>query len=221
MRPSSPHPHRASRAGFSLLEVMTVVIVVGILVTLGLPSIGYQLKSRRTNQAAHEVAMLYRRARAMALGRGAATLVRFDAANYPRGHVDVREAINGGSNTDGTCATAPSTGCQSTDWHDSAALGVPGVADSVAHNRIVDKFDPADLDVYSTVSLAFAQAAGTSRTFADICFTPLGRPYVRYVDTGAFAPLAEVPVITVARADGVGFARSVLVAPSGGARLSL
>ena len=36
---------------------MIVVIMVGVLVTLAIPAISTQMRDRRTNQAAHEVAM--------------------------------------------------------------------------------------------------------------------------------------------------------------------
>src|SRR5882672_4231405 len=100
---STLHPKRTARgtsrrhqAGFTLLEMMIVVVTVGVLAAMGLPSIAARMRDRRANQAAHEISLLYRRARAMAMGRGGAVLVRFDSSG--QGSVELREALNGTTN---------------------------------------------------------------------------------------------------------------------------
>jgi len=187
-------------AGFTLLELMVVVIIIGVLAALGIPSIATQLRDRRTNQAAHEVALLYRQARSLAMGRGAAVLVRFDGS--ANGRVEVREAMNGDS-------------CSAGNW-DAAS----------PRNRLVASFDVNASGPYEKVKLAFFQADGTSAGSAvDVCFSPLGRPYRRVAFNGAFTTMVDVPYLQVNRVDASnqpeGITRTVLVLPNGTSRLSL
>lgn len=197
-------PKRASSAGFTLLELMVVVIMIGVLVVLAVPSLARAMRDRRTNQAAHEVAMLFRQARARAMGRGTAVLVRFGAT---AGAVEVREAQNVDA---GNCLSLPATSCLTTVW----AAGAPS-------NRVVGSFDPSINSVYSNVELHFLQSDGTESATADICFTPLGRPYQRLVANGTFVPMTDVPYIEARPVDQIGLTRRVLVLPTGSSRLAL
>jgi Tfp pilus assembly protein FimT len=189
---------------------MVVVIVIGVLAALGIPSIATQLRDRRTNQAAHEVALLYRQARSLAMGRGSAVLVRFDGA--ANGHIEVRESTDPDP---GHCLTLPATSCSAANWNAASPL-----------NRLVASFDVNANSPYERVKLAFFQANGTSAGSAvEVCFSPLGRPYRRFAFTGAFVTMAEVPYIEVGRVDASnqpeGITRTVLVLPNGTSRLSL
>ena len=190
---------------------MVVVILIGVLAALGIPSIATQLRDRRTNQAAHEVALLYRQARSLAMGRGSAVLVRFDGA--ANGRIEVRESMDPDPNH---CLTLPATSCSAANWNAASPL-----------NRLVASFDVTAADgPYQRVKLAFFQASGTSAGNAvEVCFSPLGRPYRRFAFTGAFVPMTEVPYLEVNRVDAAnqveGITRTVLVLPNGTSRLSL
>jgi type IV fimbrial biogenesis protein FimT len=163
------------------------------------------MRDRRTNQAAHEVAILYRQARAVAMGRGTAVLIRYDAA--PRGVITVLESRNPG--TDGVnCLGLPAPSCNANAWN-------------AANSLQVGSFDPSLSKVYDNVQLTFVNS--TSDTEGDLCFSPLGRPYWRNVHVGQqnFQPLTEVPRIEVSPIDHIGLTRTVLVLPTGAARLAL
>jgi type IV fimbrial biogenesis protein FimT len=189
---------------------MVVVILIGVIAALGVPSIASQVRDRRTNQAAHEVALIYRQARSLAMGRGAAVLVRFDGS--ANGKLEVREALDPDIKH---CLSLPATSCSAAKWDAANPL-----------NRLVSTFDVNNDGRYTNVKLAFFQADGTSAgSQVEVCFSPLGRPYRRYSSTTAFVPMAEVPYLEVNRVDASnkpeGMTRTVLVLPNGTSRLSL
>src|SRR4051812_11744805 len=187
---------------------MVVVVIIAVMVTLAVPSIAQQLRDRRTNQAAHEVALIFRQARARAMGRGGAVLVRFDSGTITQGNLDVREALDV---TAGRCQTMPATSCQQTVW-DAAS----------PQNRLVQSFNLSLLPAFANVQLAFLKADGSaSGNSVDICFSPLGRPYRRLAFSGTFTSLTEIPYVRVTPIDGAGITRNVLVLPNGASRLAL
>src|SRR4051812_10075625 len=144
---------------------MVVVLLIGVIAALGVPSIASLMRDRRTNQAAHEVALLYRQARSLAMGRGAAVLVRFDGAG--NGKIEVRESLDPNLKH---CISLPATSCSAAKWDAASTF-----------NRLVSSFDVNNDGRNTNVKLAFFQADGTSAgSQVEVCFSPLGRPYRRY-----------------------------------------
>src|SRR5688500_13101061 len=96
---------------------MIVVIRIGVRAARRAPSIATHLRDRRTHEAAHEVALLYRQARSLALGRGSAVLVRFDGS--ANGRIEVRVSMDPDPNH---CLTLPATSCAAANWNAASPL---------------------------------------------------------------------------------------------------
>lgn len=194
--------------GFTLIELMAVVIIVAVFATLAVPSVTKQLKGRRVAQAAQLAASLYTQARTRAMGRGSAVLVR-----YSNGRFFVREAQLGGLGGPGSCAALPSSTCLNTDWN------------TLANNeyRELPGLDLGNRGEYGTgadqVGFALKDAAGTTLTTLDVCFTPMGRVFSRTVTSSALVPLTAVHEIEASRV--ASRARRILLLPNGSTRLNL
>lgn len=212
---------RRTARGFTLLEAMAVVTIIGIASAAALPSFAERMRERRSGQAAEEIALLYKLARARALGRGAAQMVSSSNGGGTGMNVkfEVREAIqqNDAALTVGTCGPLPLTTCFN-DWS----------AGATGRNRLVDEF-PREGVVYSNIEAKLYRDATGSDVALDgqVCFTPSGRAFFRKEAAGAWEPVIQVPRIEVRRlAIGgagayVGLTRTVLLPPSGAARLAL
>ncbi|MEZ4224145.1 MAG: prepilin-type N-terminal cleavage/methylation domain-containing protein [Polyangiaceae bacterium] len=204
---------RKGQRGFTLLELIVVVIIIAVLSVLAIPAVLNQLRDRRVENGALEIGALYRNARMRAMARGGAVLVRFDGTVSPQGRVEVREALRGNVGGDPNCQQLPVSSCSLSTW-------VNGNPD----NKLLSQFDPANRAEWNTLFLTMngpPPANAGVQPNMDICFTPMGRAFVRFAQVGPFVPLTGVSKVTVARKAGgnqVGLARSVLVLPNGHAR---
>lgn len=209
---------KAAQRGFSLVELVVVVIIIAILAVIAIPSITRRMRDRRTSQAAEKVSNIFRGARMRAMGRGSAVLVRFDSTSNPEGSLQVQEAVRGSAVADANCKRLPSANCTLTDW-------TTPVGNNLAGNVLLSTFAPPAQgqyeNTYITVSGDAAHAGDQKQM--DLCFTPLGRAFVRYKQTGNFTPLSGVPVAEVYRSeDGStrdGLTRTVMILPNGSTRL--
>ena len=73
---------RRSARGFTLIELMVVVVIIAVLATVSVPLFVGKMRERRAQQTALQLAGLYREARMRALGRGAAVMVQYDGTAW-------------------------------------------------------------------------------------------------------------------------------------------
>jgi prepilin-type N-terminal cleavage/methylation domain-containing protein len=210
---------RPSERGFTLIELVVVVIIIAVFSALAIPAVTHQLRDRRVHEAAERIQLVYQQARMHAMGEGGAVMVRFSDTASPQGRFDVLEALVGTTDKKQNCAILPSSSCTLTDWNNTA-LGQFRTYDSL------DLGSEFGLDSVLAELHPDANSPTASKDTMDVCFTPLGRTYVRYVPTTdtPLLPLTGVPSIDVTRAYGgnkQGLTRTVLVLPSGIARLQL
>lgn len=210
-------PSRARERGFSLIELVVVVIIIAILAVIAIPSITERMRDHRTSQAAEMVSNMIRGARMRAMGRGSAVLVRFNATTNPQGSISIQEAVRGSNVADPDCKRLPVSNCTLTDW-------TTPVGNTLTDNVLLSTFAPNPHSQYANdyITVQGDAADPGDHKQMDLCFTPLGSAFVRYNETGAFKPLAGIPVAEVYRKPGsaiVGLVRTVMILPNGATRL--
>ena len=210
-RPSRRLRHTAGTRGFTLIEIVVVVVIIAVLAVIALPSITRRLKDRRASQVAQQTAIYYRTARMRAMGRGSAMLVRYKHDNGID-TFELREAIQGTAASSAACAALPAPRCT-----------VSGIWNADAQSKRINILTAQQAKA-ALIKVKVKDAGGTPRAAMDVCYTPSGRAFVRYANTGAWASLVGVPSADVYREGGsgpIGLTRTVLILPNGTSRLAL
>src|SRR5207245_1893651 len=88
---------RAGSAGFTLIELMVVVVLIAILTALAVPTMSTARDDRLCFDFARRMASLVQHARSRAAARGAAHLIVFDGDTGGAGRAVVFEALDGAS----------------------------------------------------------------------------------------------------------------------------
>ncbi|MGB0680337.1 MAG: prepilin-type N-terminal cleavage/methylation domain-containing protein [Polyangiales bacterium] len=167
-------PLRSACAGFTLVELLVVILVIVSVAAFAAPSLSNAFDERRTNQAAVSLARLAGRARAASVAQGRAYLLRFNPGESELGEVQVIRGINNGCNTN--------------DW--DALLRGPACGED--NSMCMDRLR-LDVSAYRTTSTSIrmraAAADGVELDTLDLCYEPSGRVRHRAgeaVDGGRF-----------------------------------
>ncbi|MGQ0714204.1 MAG: pilus assembly FimT family protein [Gemmatimonadaceae bacterium] len=67
---------RSSRSGFTVVELITVVVIMGILALIAMPRFAETVRNSKVRSARNEIVAYFSRARAVAIQRGQRTDVR-------------------------------------------------------------------------------------------------------------------------------------------------
>jgi type II secretory pathway pseudopilin PulG len=176
---------------------MVVVILIGILTVMAIPTMAEARFSARTLDDATKVAELYREGRSRALARGTAMLVQGASANGYGTFVAAPTNVSGGLGVFfmyeaqvaiGSAAVLPlpggsplsSCGAPATSWPTIIAAAATSLVDEVNFNTNGE----VDAQIWST----FADSSAVAPTQTSICFTPLGRTYYQATATPVFTP---------------------------------
>ncbi|GAB4204169.1 MAG: hypothetical protein OHK0013_18890 [Sandaracinaceae bacterium] len=191
------HLARRARAGFTLIELMLVVVLVGISAAMVAPSIMRTMASSRTGRCQYDVARLLRTARGNAIASGRAQLVDFDP-----GTGAMRVNLYRGD----------SSSCARSAWG-----GIVGV------DQPIDSVWAEDYSIggHSVLVAVTAAGAGAPR---QICFEPDGDRLDRPNTTGPFVRNAGLVTVAFDRIEPDGLSsdpqRRIIVPQFGAPRIT-
>lgn len=169
---------RPRRDGFTLIELMLVVVLVGISAAMIAPAIQRTMAINRASRCQYDFARLLRRARGEAIGTGRAHLIDINSIA-----TDVHMNVYLGD----------SSSCQRSSW-----LGIVGVSapvDGVAQST----YDAGGDGVFVRVTMAGGPAP------RQICYEPDGERFDRSAAAGVFQRTQAIITVTLDRHEqGVG-----------------
>lgn len=182
--------------------------MISVLVVASSPTFVRLMRDRRVNRASMHLVDYYRTGYTRSMGRGQPILVIWDTAGGldnaepgTKGLVRMVEPI--------VTAGVPPRNCQTTQWASAAVV------------REVSRVDFKN-GMYANTSAQFRDDATPpgARSYAEICFTPVGRAFIRFAPGDSFRAMSGVASFVVTNTD-TGIPRTVFVPPNGVARMQL
>lgn len=148
---------RQRRAGFTLLEAMVVVAIIGMTAALAAPALSEAMATRRANEASYALVRIGAQARAAAMAYGRAHLLRFSNTS-------------GGSGSDGRVQLwrGQLNLCSANDWS-TLITGTCSGSQTCVGQLDMGSYDFGTHRVRMRI---------TGATAADLCFQPDGEMYV-------------------------------------------
>lgn len=163
------------RAGFSIVELMIVLVIVGIMTMAVAPSMGEMLSGNRHASAAMDLVKFARSTRSAAVSSGAAQLMRFLQAGS--GNLGIIERYVGMNNR-----------CRQSRW-DIAMSNDPGQGAKRALGFDMAQYNPGaapttDDSGQQIIKLAAVAPAGSTNVLSDLwlCYQPDGQVYAQYAN---------------------------------------
>lgn len=193
-----PRNHR----GFTLVELMVTIAIIGVALAVTLPQVGQAMRDRRVQQAAVTFMDAFRTARTRSMMRGRAHLVVVD--------------VSGAALAQRVVESIDSSSCRLANWASATATRTLASIDFAAPG-------------YARDQLTMAVQTPPSARHLEMCYTPTGRLFYRLDpgspftdDNGATVdmPLNGGFMFTVVQAGGRTVTRRVFVPLGGAPRLA-
>jgi prepilin-type N-terminal cleavage/methylation domain-containing protein len=153
------------RSGFTLIELMVVVTIIGVLAGLAGPSVAVGIREMRASSARADVVRILNHARSVARGTGKAHLLEFNAAaDGNRGRLSVHRS--------------PGSSCTTSNW--TTILAQSNNCDSF---RTLNPADDSCVDrtgfqtFFEATGVYSLQLVEANNSLLYICYEPAGRTF--------------------------------------------